>query len=1330
MREVTQGTALTTAHLTLQVACGHDKAAGTHDATFGSTLAVAHDEILSKTIMQKQIKIFGETLSLTAPSAVHLLESTISEGILTPSGWEVQPVEHTFGRTPNRFTSNDLSFLLGIASSGLRSAGFLQEEDLVKNMGQLLALARQHIGAVVHVVPKLGGNFKLPPNFSGAGCFQLIASTSQEAVDFALIAHRVAELSLVPGIVVHESGGNFKLPPDLEGVHFPDQTTLRQFLGDPDEQINCPTPAQKMLFGDTRRRLPNWFNFDFPTVNGVEKDAHSQSLEAAARQRFFYQHLPEIFASVFAEFEKLTGRKYAPTSAHRVEDADYVLVTQGAVFQQAVEAVDELRSKEKAKVGCLNLNLLQPFPTEDLAKLLSGKKAVTVLEALDGMQMDEPPVFTKVKAALEGVPAGGHLWDKKKAPVLISCTAEPQFGSKTHAELGFGATLRNMLLGEKAKRHFYLGLHFTKNHTDYPQHEVLLQTIAREYPGIGDVTLPAISQPVSTKIKKESDLGLPLVVRKHKNLGPPYSRLSRFYQDTAYFFQSGEAQELVADPFQALPVMPATTAGLSGMDARRTELPVFQPEKCTGCGACFVQCPHSAIPPVALGFESLLRGGMDIAGRQGLSVSALTPLVKNLGKVSAQTVRQSEIPVTKVADFLPFAFEKLTTQLNLSGEKLDNAQRDFANLFSVLSDFPVAVTEEFFHKNETREKGSGELFSLTIDPHACTACGLCAQICPEDALTMTTQTPELLAQTERTFGIWEQLPDTTSDTIRRQLNDGDYNPFAAVLLSRFNYLSITGGSLGESGAPAKTLLHWLTALTESAVQPGVVEQVREVEKLIQELSENIHEKLSGALPKDDSSALWNAIGEAQGKRLPMDEIFGKLGDGQHLQLLDTALLQRKIQLVNDLKELRWLLTEGPNGMGRSRFGLALHDGSMAGASFPFNPFTTPVIFDKNGVTAELAEGLFRGYLRHALDNLRLLRRARLESTDKYQPDVHAPKIAALRWQDLEEGEKRLVPPMLLVGSRDSFLEKNFTQLNSLLAGDFPIKIIVLSDGQLSPDGDAAVNFSKNNTLLLSALALRKAFVFQGVMDGGRVLFNNLLKGLQRPGSAFFHLLAPNNGQHTAVNWTQLPKLALETRAFPFFRFDPAAQGGFLSTQTSLEGNPSQEENWHKTVLNIIAGGEEKPQPYTLTLADWLFTQVNWASQFRPALEDEANALPVADLLRLEPSAREGKVAVIFSLSENSELQRWVASRQVVEAAQAAENQWHTLREIAGTLTPYPEKLWKEAEAELTKKYEAKLADVRADYESQLAEKEATVMADVKVKLREKLLALSRKQAVE
>lgn len=1280
--------------------------------------------------MQKLNKIQIESQSLTAIEAVHLLESSISEGILTPTGWEQKAVEHLFGRSLNQFISNDLSFALGIASSGLRTAGFLQTNDFIKNVGQLNDLGRQHLGAVIHLF-SITSELNSPAIETAAatGCFQMNASNAQEAIDFTLIAHKVAEISLVPGIVQHvfiDEGENF---------HLPDHRKIRQFLGDPDEHISCPTPAQKMLFGETRRRNPNWFNFDFPTVSGVLKNANNQSLETAARQRFFFQHLDEIVASVFDEFEELTGRKYGQVTTYQIEKADYVLITPSSIFQKTRDVVDAWRSSKNAKVGCIKLNMIQPFPAEELSHILAGKKAVTVLEEIDAPQLDGPPIFTKIKSALGGLQTTGHLWEKNKTIMLIA--GQLNLSSFENISDLIDATLQNMFLGEKAKRRFYLGLHFTKSQTDYPQHQVLLQTIEREYPEIADETISTNKYQSANPKQPESTLGLPLIVRKHKNLGPPYSKLSRFYQDTAYFFQTKEVQEIIADPFQALPIMPAGTAGWSGIDVQRSELPDFHPEKCTGCGACFVQCPHSAMPSLVLNFENLLRGGMEISARKGLSVSALTPLIKNLGKMSAQVVRSSDSTISKAKDFLPIAFEKLISQLKLSGEKLENTQRDFSNILPVLGEFSIAITDEFFAKNEIREKGAGELFSLSIDPHACTGCGLCAEICPENALSMQPQSVEFLSKTEQHFNLWEQLPDTTSDTINRQLNEEEYNPFAAVLLSRHNYLSMSGGELNESNAPVKTLLHWITAMTESIVQPGIVEQVREVEKLIEDLSKNIHEKLSLALPKEDSTALWHAISEAKGKRLPFDEVVGRLGKEAHLQLVDTAALQRKIQLVNDLKELRWVLTEGPNGMGRSRFGLGIEDGLLLGNTYPINPFTTPVIFDKNGVTAELVSGIFQGYLRHTLDNLRLLRRASLEAKDQYQTDLSAKKIATLRWQDLDENEKRLVPPMLLVGSRDGFLDKKFSQLNSLLVSDFPIKIIVLNDGQLSPDTNTALHFSKNNTLLLSALSLRKAVVFQGVMDGSRVLFNNLLRGLKQPGPAFFHLFYPNNELHSFRNWTNLPKIALETRAFPLLSFDPTAKGysqiipsgNFFSNQISLEDNPSANENWHKVNLEFLENEEPKSIPYKLTLADWLFTQTSWISHFRQALPDEENILPLAELLKLEPLQREGKLPVIFSIGKDKELLRCVTSRQVVEATQAAENQWITLREIAGTLTPYPAKLWKDAEAELAKKYESKLADIRADYESQLAEKEAAVMADMKVRLREKLLMLSRKKTL-
>ncbi|MDV7397745.1 4Fe-4S binding protein, partial [Arthrospira platensis SPKY1] len=95
-------------------------------------------------------------------------------------------------------------------------------------------------------------------------------------------------------------------------------------------------------------------------------------------------------------------------------------------------------------------------------------------------------------------------------------------------------------------------------------------------------------------------------------------------------YQPGQTEEAVADPFQALPVLPPETALYAPLSEQRQQLPVLDTEKCTGCGACFVHCPHSALPPLVLKLEELLKKGMEIAAQQGTPASSLTPLIKNL----------------------------------------------------------------------------------------------------------------------------------------------------------------------------------------------------------------------------------------------------------------------------------------------------------------------------------------------------------------------------------------------------------------------------------------------------------------------------------------------------------------------------------------------------------------------------------------------------------------------------------------------------------------------------------------------------------------------------
>jgi pyruvate-ferredoxin/flavodoxin oxidoreductase len=821
-------------------------------------------------------------------------------------------------------------------------------------------------------------------------------------------------------------------------------------------------------------------------------------------------------------------------------------------------------------------------------------------------------------------------------------------------------------------------------------------------------------------------MDLPLAIRRYKDQGPPYSRLSRFYHDTAYFYQSGEEQEFTADPFQAVSAIPAASAGLTDVAGQRSHIPVFQPETCTGCGKCFVYCPHSALPPLAIGLEPFIKGVMEIAAGRGVPLTPLIPAVKNLARIAGQEIQVAEGKTGRIADFLPAAFERLAAQMKLPVEKEENLRNAFASFMEIAGELPVSVTDAFFSIPELRENGAGELFTLAVDPYACTGCGLCARLCEEEALVMQPQTPELLEKQLSAFSLWEQLPDTSSDTITRLVSDENYDPFAAILLSRNFYQSMAGGGLSESGAPAKALLHLATALAESVVQPRMAKQSREIGELIDSLSANIHSKLSEALPSQHFDSLLKALEEAGGRKTPFDEIVGSLGAESHLRLVDTGALQRQVELVNDLKELRRLLTEGSTGNGRARFGAVIPAGSFSWADrFPYNPFLSPVLLNGEGASAGLLTGLFQGYLRHALDNIRLLRRARLEAKGKYRPEQHAREITSLQWEDLDDLEKGLVPPLLLIGDKTLLDREYLPSLSDLLASPWPVKVFVMDDGLASPQGNPAAHFSRRSALLFPALALRNAYVMYGSLDNPKLLFDGLLKGLAGSRPALFHLFAPDQKQHDIQpnDWPKLASLAQETRAFPAFRFDPGRASGSLFAGISIEGNPSEEDAWHSLSLPCREGEVN----YTRTYADWLFTQKEWISHFQPVELLEGSAVRLPEYLALDEPACKGKTPVILTVDEEGNLFQYSASPAVVAATRAALSWWQTLQEMVGVAKNVPEEIRKSIEGEISEKYEKAIADLRAGYEDKLGRQESELMANVKIRLREKLLALAGKQ---
>jgi len=85
------------------------------------------------------------------------------------------------------------------------------------------------------------------------GWIMLFAKDAQQAADQALILRRVTELSLTPGMNIQDGF----LTSHLERTFSMHEAELiREYLGSPDDTIDCPTESQRTLFGPTRRRVP------------------------------------------------------------------------------------------------------------------------------------------------------------------------------------------------------------------------------------------------------------------------------------------------------------------------------------------------------------------------------------------------------------------------------------------------------------------------------------------------------------------------------------------------------------------------------------------------------------------------------------------------------------------------------------------------------------------------------------------------------------------------------------------------------------------------------------------------------------------------------------------------------------------------------------------------------------------------------------------------------------------------------------------------------------------------------------------------------------------
>jgi pyruvate ferredoxin oxidoreductase alpha subunit len=208
-----------------------------------------------------------------------------------------------------------------------------------------------------------------------SGWMQLFCETNQEACDTIPQAFKIAEKLAIPVMVCVDG---FYLTHAVEQVDIPEKELIAKFLPKFSPKVKLD-PLNPMSMG----------TYAFPSdYQDFRKDLFDDLKNSKAE-----------ITKIHDEWAQLTGRKYGNGlfEGYSLQDADCVFLGMGSVMGNAKEAVDQLR-KSGEKAGVLRLKSFRPFPAEEIAKAIAGKK-VAVFEKAISLGGDSP-IYSEIMAAV------------------------------------------------------------------------------------------------------------------------------------------------------------------------------------------------------------------------------------------------------------------------------------------------------------------------------------------------------------------------------------------------------------------------------------------------------------------------------------------------------------------------------------------------------------------------------------------------------------------------------------------------------------------------------------------------------------------------------------------------------------------------------------------------------------------------------------------------------------------------------------------------------------------------------------------------------------------
>jgi pyruvate-ferredoxin/flavodoxin oxidoreductase len=812
-----------------------------------------------------------------------------------------------------------------------------------------------------------------------------------------------------------------------------------------------------------------------------------------------------------------------------------------------------------------------------------------------------------------------------------------------------------------------------------------MRVVKRGFDEIREIKEKVIANDSNGKSNGQTALPVPAMMKSLPKSESNLSDIHRFWEQTGNFYAQGMGNDNITDPFIGLSVMPAVTSLFRDMTGIRFEHPQWIPNNCTACGDCYTVCPDTAIPGLVSDLTEVLDTVVRRVKKNHGEVKALPKAVRQLeGKV--RTLLKEPQNGATVNNLIQDAIDQVI-QENSNGHDLAS---EFEWFREELGDFQFALTRPYFDLHEKNQPNSGGLFSITINPNTCKGCMECIQVCDDDALRPIVQTEGSVAQLRKDWDLWMDLPNTPEKYHRIDDLEEKIGPLETILLDKNAYLDFASGDGACLGCSEKSVIHLFIATVESLMQPRVKKHLAYLDELTEKLERHIQLKIMGTVNVSDAEMMSKIVEEMHDQDLTVSGIAGKLESESGGEPIDQDWLKEVTQLLAKLKNLKWKYQTGTTGKGRASMGMTNATGctSVWGSTWPYNPYPFPWANHLFQDSTSMAMGIFEGHMAKMAEGFKAIKRAEMELDGSYNPSEHDDWLTYYNWQQFTDEEWLLSPPVVALGGDGAMYDIGFQNLSRMMASGKPIKVIVVDTQVYSNTGGQActsgfigqvsdmAQYGKvwkgkpepRKEIGLIAMAHRNTYVLQGSLANTSQMIEGFIDGLMAKRPALFNLYTTCQPEHGVGDdlGVQQAKLALESRAYPIFKYNPD-QGAKVDEAFDLNGNPALDQIWPTYKLKYLENGREKVMELPMTFAEFALTEARFRKHFRQAPRDtwNDNMIPLVEFMELDEADREGLFPYIWAVDRKQRLSRVLVAKKIVESCEERRDFWIMLRGLAG-----------------------------------------------------------------